>query len=397
VLPVDEALKKLLAGAKRVGHERVPLAAVHRRVLAAALTTASDLPRHDLSTMDGYALAVADLAGVGPWRLSVAGESRAGQPPPDLVPATACRIFTGAALPLGADAVVPQEIAPRDGDRIVLEAPVTKGACIRRAGDDLRAGTVALEAGARLGPGAIALAGMLDRPELVVARHPVVTILSTGDELRAPGDAPRAASIPESNGPAIAALANHAGAVAHLLPLARDDRAETARAVREALRTIDLLVTIGGVSVGDHDVVRPALTDAGVALDFWRVAMRPGKPLAVGRTDTAHVLGLPGNPASALVTFALFGVPLLRAMQGDAAPLPPWLPAVWNGAPPRAGENTEFVRVGIGVGPDRTLTATPFANQASGAATSLAASDGLARLLPGSTARAVDVVRWSDL
>jgi molybdopterin molybdotransferase len=249
---------------------------------------------------------------------------------------------------------------------------------------------------------------MLDRPELLVARRPIVAILATGDELRAPGDAARGASIPESNCAALAALAAQAGAVAHILPLARDDRAGTAAAIRAALRTTDLLVTVGGVSVGDHDVVRPALADAGVALDFWRVAIRPGKPLAVGHAETAFVLGLPGNPASALVTFALFGVPLLRALQGDARPLPTPIPAVWRGSlgggggPSSADDanatRTEFVRVAITVGPDRILGATPHGNQASGSATSLAASDGLARIPPGGPPadRLVDVIRWTD-
>jgi molybdopterin molybdotransferase len=403
---VDEAQSELLASAaaRRVGSERVPLMLAAGRVLSVAVTSSGPLPAYDQSTMDGYA--VASSARLP--QLDVVGESRAGAEAPPLVAGTTCRIFTGAPLPRGADAVVPQENVTRTGDRIQLDpSTVTSGACIRRAGSDLEAGAIALAAGTRLGAGAIALAGMLDRPEVVVARRPVVTIVATGDELRAPGEAARPASIPESNGAAIAALASQAGATVRIAPLARDERAATTAALRDALGGTDLLVTIGGVSVGDHDVVRPALADAGVTLDFWRVAIRPGKPLAVGHTTTALVLGLPGNPASALVTFALFGVPLLRALQGDLRPLPFALPAVWAGPPPRGGDRTEFVRVTLGTTPGdgRRLTARPHGNQASGAATSLAASEGLARLPPtppgaargGEGNAEVDVVRWSDL
>jgi molybdopterin molybdotransferase len=274
------------------------------------------------------------------------------------------------------------------------------GAHVRRAGEDMRAGDRAIEAGARLGPGHLALAAMLDRAELLVSRAPVVTIVCTGDELRAAGEsAGLAASIPESNSAPIAALASQANAIVRIAPIAKDDPIATRDAFIDALRTTDLLVTIGGVSVGDHDVVRPALERAGVTLEFWKVAMKPGKPLAVGRSASAHVLGLPGNPASAMVTFALFGVPLLRAMQNDRRPLPSPLRARLAEPAKRSPDRTELARVALDLR-DGEIVARVHANQSSGAATSLAASDGVALLAPGDTpldrGALVDVVRWAD-
>jgi molybdopterin molybdotransferase len=400
MLPVDEALARLLALAFRVPAERVPLPLAAGRVLAADLVATSPLPAFDHSAMDGYAIAAGDLGGDPPWRLEVRGESSAGRTAPAIVPGSACRIFTGAALPLGADTVVMQEVAPREGAAIRLDARPTLGQHIRRAGDDLKAGAVALAAGQRLSAGAIALAAMLDRPELIVARRPRVAILCTGDELRAPGDAPRPASIPESNSAPLAALAQQAGAEVRVAPIAADDPEATRQAIEDALAGSDVLLTVGGVSVGDRDVVRPALERAGVRLDFWKVAIKPGKPLAVGSRPGAVVLGLPGNPASAIVTFALFGGPLLRAMQGDARPQAPWLPARLDARRKRSADRHELVRARLRV-EDGALVAAAHDNQSSGAATSLASSDGLARIAPGDGAleagAPVDFLRWGDV
>jgi molybdopterin molybdotransferase len=241
---------------------------------------------------------------------------------------------------------------------------------------------------------------MAGRVELPVRRRPRVTILCTGNELRGPGEAPRPATIPESNSVALAALAEQAGATTRIAPLARDDAAVVERAVRDALDGTDVLLTVGGVSVGDHDVVRPALERAGVTLDFWKVAIKPGKPMAVGRTATAYVLGLPGNPASALVTVAVFGAPLLRALQGDARGVPMGLPARMAHARKRSPDRVEFVR-GV-LGRDGAgLVATALDNQAAGAATTLATSDGLIVVPPGpqpvERGSAVDFLRWVDV
>jgi molybdopterin molybdotransferase len=400
MLTLDEARSRLLAGAKRTGLERAPLVLARGRVLAEDLTAPGSLPPFSASAMDGYAVACADFQGEGPWELPVVGESQTGHPAPPLSPGTACRIFTGAELPAGADAVVMQENVTRSGDRARFgDRPVT-GAHVRRKGEDLVEGTLALRAGTRLGPAQLAFAAMLDRGELALARRPVVTILSTGDELRMPGSAPRPASIPESNGVALSAMVSDAGGIAHLAPIVSDDARATAEAITLALCSCDVLVTVGGVSVGDHDVVRPALEKAGVSLDFWKVAIKPGKPLAVGQGPSTHVLGLPGNPASALVTFGLFGVPLLRAMQGDLRPLPPILRARLTRSVRHAKGRMEFLRAELVPTPE-SLTVRPFDNQASGALTSFALADALA-IVPAEAegleaGTMVDVIRLSDL
>lgn len=377
MLTLDEARARLLATATRVGRQRVALADALGRVLAEPVEARAPMPPFDASAMDGYALASGALSGEGPFTLPVKGESRTGAPAPRLEPRTACRIFTGAELPAGADAVIMQEHVVRDGDAIRFDARPKPWGNVRRAGEDLAAGAIAMQPGSRLEPGHLALAASLERAELVVSRRPLVTVLCTGDELRAAGEPPRPASIPESNGVAIAAMARRAGAEARIGPIVRDDADGTRAAIEEALVATDLLVTVGGVSVGDHDVVKPALEAAGVAIDFWRVAMKPGKPLAVGRRERAHVLGLPGNPASAMVTFALFGVPLLRAMQGDAHPVAAPLRAKLGRRIERRPGRTEFLRSTLEV-EQGELVVRPLGNQASGAVTSMAWGDALA-------------------
>jgi molybdopterin molybdotransferase len=399
-LQFSEARVRVLAGVAPLAAERVALTDADGRVLAQDVRATSDVPRFDHSAMDGYALRAAELAREGPWLLRVAGESRAGCIPRPVAPGTVCRIFTGAPVPEGADAVVMQEHALRSGDEVTIETRPSKGQHIRRAGEDLAAGAVAVPRGRRVASGTLALAAMLDLTEVVVARRPRVTILSTGEELRAPGADRRPGSIPESNGIALRSLALRAAADVRLAPIASDDPQETLRAVEQALEGADVLVTVGGVSVGDHDVVRPALERAGVVLDFWRVAVKPGKPLAVGRRGRAHVLGLPGNPASALVTFALFGMPLLRALQGDACPHATPLRATLSRGRKRSPDRLELVRATLHR-EDDALLATAHDNQSSGAATSLAMSDGLALIAPGPSpieaGAPVDFIRWDDV
>jgi molybdopterin molybdotransferase len=297
-------------------------------------------------------------------------------------------------MPEGADAIIIQEDVEkksgdgRTGSVVSMRAAPRPGDWVRFRGADLAEGATALERGSRLSPGRVALLAGLDRPQALVARRPVVTILCTGDELRSPGEPGRPGSIAESNGYFVAAQARAAGAIARIAPFVRDDEREAREAVEAALRGSDLCVTIGGVSVGDHDVVRPALEAAGVKLDFWRVAIKPGKPLCVGRAGSTHVLGLPGNPASASLTFLIFGVPLLRALQGDAAPLPPRLRArarlmgAGAGALRRKPGRVEFLRARLDRAPsaeegEGAIRAQILPNQASGAVTSFAEADAL--------------------
>jgi molybdopterin molybdotransferase len=348
--------------------------------------------------MDGYAVRAADITESA---LVVGGESRTGVPTSaPLVPGTAWRIFTGAELPQGADAVIMQEDAAREGEHVTFATRPAPSENVRRRGEDLAAGATALPRGTILGARHIALAATCDRAWLDVGRRPVVAIVGTGDELRAPGTPGRPGSIPESNAAAVRAMAIAAGAIARVAPFARDERALTERALDEALRGADLLVTIGGVSVGDHDVVRPALEAIGCAIEVYKVAIRPGKPLTIGRRGAAITLGLPGNPASAMVTFALFGVPLLRALQGAARPAPAPLPATLASDVRHAPGRATFLRATLRAEGGR-LVASPLANQASGAVTTMARADALA-VVPAAAERlragdAIDVYPLGEL
>lgn len=400
MLSFTEALARLLSAAQVLGAERTPLDEACGRVLAEDVAAPGPLPPFDYSAMDGYAVATRDLGGDGPWELPVVGESAAGGVTPDLAPGTACRIFTGARLPAGADGVVMQERVERSGDVIKLASRVRAGDHLRRRGEDLAGGAVALARGMRLGPGRVALAAALDRPQLLVARRPVVTVLCSGDELRSPGEPGALGTIPESNGYFVAAAARAAGAIARVAPFVADDHEVARRAVADALRASDVVVTIGGVSVGDRDVMKAALEASGVVIDFWRVKIKPGKPLAVGRAGATQVIGLPGNPASASLTFLLFGVPLLRALQGDAAPLPLRLRAGLRKRIQREPGREEFLRGRLEM-EQGELVVRIMPNQASGAVTSFAQADALA-VIPaekGSVEEGelVEVIRLADV
>ena len=405
MLTFEEARARILTGASRLGQESIPLAEAAGRVLAERIVATHPLPPFDHSAMDGYAMRVADLVGGGPFRLRVGpDESRAGRAAPSLAPGEACRIFTGATLPQGADTVVMQEDVTRDGDQINLVARPRPGAHVRSAGEDIRPGQEALAEGTRLLPGHLSLSASLDRGALVVARRPSVAIVCTGDELRAPGSSGGPASIPESNGVALAALVRQVGGEPRILPSIGDDLDATAAALEGALAGADLVLTVGGVSVGDHDLVRPALERVGVALDFYKVAIKPGKPLTFGRREVAgkitRVLGLPGNPASALTTFMLFAAPLLRALQGDAAPIPLLVPARLGGGFHHRAGRLELARATL-ERRGRELVAVPLSNQASGATTSTGWATALV-LIPLdaedlAAGAEVDVLRFGDV
>ena len=406
MLRFEDALARILAlGSPPLAGETVDLEEAEGRVLAEDLIASVDLPGFDYSSMDGYAVRTRDLDGEPPYRLPVEGESRTGVVPAALAPGTTMRIFTGAAIPSGADAVMMQENVARDGERAVLAARTRPGQNIRRRGDDLAAGAIALTRGTRLRPAHLALAAALDRAQVLVAKRPKVTVLSTGDELRRPGTDPIPGTIPESITVALRATSRRAGAVTHPSPFLRDERAATERAFAAALDASDVLVTVGGVSVGDHDLVRPSLEAVGVQLDFWRVAIKPGKPIAIGtfsrpgRRD-ALVIGLPGNPASAMVTFALFGVPLLRALQGDARPFPAFARARMTRAHAHDAGRLEFARAVVSRA-EAGLSVTTFGNQASGAVTTMAQADALVCIPEAATGVGagdeVDVLLMSDL
>lgn len=402
MLTFEEARARVLDDLPVLTVERVALDDATGRVLASDLLARSPHPPFDYSAMDGYALALEDVPdGEGAFTLAVAGESRTGGPGlARIEPGTTCRIFTGAMIPPRGSAVVMQENVTRDGATATFTRPPCDGENIRRAGEDLAPGALALRRGERLGPNQIGLLATLGYERVTVTRRPVVAILSTGDELREPADPPRDGSIVDCNGPALAAWVRACGGEVRRLPFARDDREAVRDALAAALSCADVVLSIGGVSVGDHDVVKPALADAGIALDFWKVAMRPGKPLAFGRSGSRRFLGLPGNPASALLTFALFGAPLLRAMQGDRNPLPPVHRARLARDVSHPTGRLDFVRATLRWD-DSGLLAEPLTRQSSGSVASMAWADGWIQLAADAPAFAastmVSVVRFADV
>jgi len=383
MLSFDEALVRLLDGVSTLDQERIGIFEADSRVLAEELVAPWPLPAFDHSSMDGYALRTADLQGESPYELPVLAESAAGKSAPHVPDGAACRIFTGAPLPPGLDAVIMQEdvtaseLGGAPHIRFTTRPPA--GAWIRRSGEDLAQGATAVARGERLTPGRLALAASLDRSSLSVVRRPLVTVIGTGDELRSPGEPARPSSIVESNAFFVAAAARRVGAIARLTPFVRDDEQAAGAAIRAALLGCDVLVTIGGVSVGARDIVRPALEAAGVTIDFYKVAMKPGKPLTVGRAGHTLVLGLPGNPASASLTFLLFGVPVLRALQGETLVLPPRRRMRVEGKLSRSAGRMEFARATLHrKGGQEWAELAP--SQASGAVTSFARAEALAVL-----------------
>jgi len=395
MLPFAEARERILQGVSRLGCERVALRAAAGRVLAEDVRASEPLPRFDYSAMDGYALHSASVS-AGPLTLPLRGESRAGAPLARLESGTACRIFTGAALPPGADTVLASEDAREHDGRVEFTLAPQPGQHVRRRGEDLAAGELALEAGVRLGAYHVGVAAGVDRAELLVARRPRVTIVGTGDELRAPGEAGSPTSIPESNGLSIAILAESVGASVLLAPRIADEPEALRERLARALEGTDLLVTIGGVSIGRYDLVRPALEAAGAQLDFWKVQIKPGKPLVYGRRGDTRILGLPGNPVSAQLTFGLFGLPLLRALQGQRDPVPPFESARLIGELRQRPGRMGFYRARWS-----PAGVTPVDNQASGNVLSLAYADALIAVPADSegydAGAVVDILRLSQL
>lgn len=322
MLSFDEARARILSACGSPESEELALALASGRTLAEDVFAAAPLPPFDASAMDGYAVAASSLTAGPPYELRVANEARAGGPRPVLGPNQAIRIFTGAELPLNADSVVIQEQTTVLDERVRIAVQPQAFDNVRRAGEDLKPGALALSRGTRLGPFQLGLAAALDRPTLQVARRPRLVIVSSGDELREPGSTSGRGSIPNSNRFVLAALAAQGGAEVGEQRHVPDELEAATRVFSEVRDSADVLVTLGGVSVGKHDVIRAALSAAGAELDFWKVAIKPGKPFTFGRLGRTLVLGLPGNPVSAQVTFALLGLPLLRALQGAHSPLP---------------------------------------------------------------------------
>lgn len=340
-LPWDEAQARLLASVAPLDAEHLPLPQATGRYLASDVIAARTQPAADLSAMDGYAVGLKDLA--GPWR--VVGESAAGHPYGGQVNAgEAVRISTGAVIPTGAGAVLLQENAHRDGDVLSLataDGPIPRH--IRQRGFDFNEGDLLLRPGSPVTPAALALATMGGLTALPVHRLPRLAVIDSGDELASDPAALASHQIPASNGPMLQAMAAPlTSAVRRIGPVA--DRLEALHAAFDAAADCNVIVTTGGASVGDHDLVRPALEAWGATIDFWRIAVKPGKPLMVARRGAQLVLGLPGNPVSGFVTATLFLLPVLRRLAGATACAPGTIMQALAHPLPPVGNRTEFLR-----------------------------------------------------
>jgi molybdopterin molybdotransferase len=381
VRSVEEALAGILAAGRLTEVETAPLEACLGRAPASfALAAAVDVPPFDNSSMDGFALRAADT----PGRLRLAGEVTAGAGTlPDIVPGTAARIMTGAPMPPGADAVAPIEVVNETGAEV--EVPVTeRGAHVRRAGHDSHAGESVELPEELLTPATLGLLASLGLGELAVRRRPRVAILSTGDELRPPGATLDPGEIHDANGIALAAAIVEAGGEPVPLKRTADDVAQIEQQVVRGAGAADLLVASGGVSVGRHDHVRDVIERLG-SLDFWRIRMQPGKPLAFGAVDGVPVMGLPGNPVSALVTFELFARPLIRRMLGLPGNGRLTLPVRVRERIPKDVERRAYLRVQVVHGADG-LEATPSGGQQSSQLRPLAAANALLIVPEGESA-----------
>ena len=375
LISVAQALEHVLAYAAPLAVEQAPLDDADGRVLTEDLKALRTQPPADVSAMDGYAVRAGDVANA-PVRLKVIGEVAAGRPFTAAIgPGEAARIFTGGVVPDGADTVVIQELTKRDGDDVEVQKVTAKSRNVRKQGLDFRAGDNLFAKGHRLTARDLALAAGMNHPRLPVHRRPKVALFATGDELVPPGAQLGPGQIVYSNGYALAALAREEGAAVTDLGVVADRLDETIAAVRRARDLkADILVTTGGASVGDYDLVQKAFAAEGMELSFWKIAMRPGRPLMHGRLGAMHVLGLPGNPVSSYVCAFLFLVPLIRRMSGRSDLVAPIESAVLGCDLPANDERADYLRATLERGSDG-LIATPFPAQDSSMMAPLAKSN----------------------
>jgi molybdopterin molybdotransferase len=375
LLSVADAFERVLAGVAPLPAEEVPLAEADGLVLAYDLKARRTQPPADVSAMDGYAVRAADVAST-PVRLKVIGEVAAGRPfAAALGPGEAARIFTGGVLPQAADTVVIQEVTERHGDFVEVQKPSAKGRNVRPQGLDFRAGDKLFAKGHRLTARDLQLVAGMNHPLVPVHRRPKIAMFATGDELVAPGVEPGPGQIVYSNGFALAALAREEGAEVSDLGVVGDKLAETIAAVRQARNLgVDILVTTGGASVGEYDLVQKAFAAEGMALSFWKVAMRPGRPLMHGKLGDMAVLGLPGNPVSSYVCAFLFLVPLIRRLTGRDDLVTPTETATLGCDLAANDERADYLRARLTNGAG-VAVATPFPTQDSSMMAPLAQAD----------------------
>ena len=403
LMPLDDALARLLAHAAPLGRtDQVSTFDADGRVLAQDVVSPLQVPPADNSSMDGYAVRTADVTAAG-VELPVTQRIAAGQPGTALPPGSAARIFTGAPMPAGADAVVMQEDTEtlEGGARVRIQVVPAPGQWVRRAGEDVMRGATVLHKGERLAPAGMGLAAGIGLNQLLVASRPRVALFSTGDELVMPGDvAPqdmKPGAIYNSNRFFLRALLTRLGCEVSDLGIVPDNRAATLAALQSAAHGHDLILTSGGVSVGEEDHIKPAVEQLG-ALDLWQIAMKPGKPFAYGHVrrgegDAAHFMGLPGNPVSSFVTFLLLVRPFLLKLQGATALAPAAMAMRADFSLPKADKRREFLRARRNAEGGLDL----FGNQSSGVLTSAHWADGLIDLPAGQTIAEGDVVRFIPL
>jgi len=375
MISVEEARGRILDSLRPGPAEIVALADAWNRVTAQDVVARLTQPPADVSAMDGYALRAADgdLDAV----LAVIGAAPAGHPfTGQVAVGQAVRLFTGSVVPDGADAILLQEDATRDGETVRVNEAVVAGRHIRRAGQDFAAGDVVIQAGRRMTARDVGLAAAANHPWLAVHRRPRVAILATGDEIAMPGETIPSGGIVSSNSHALAALVRATGGEPMILPIARDDH-DVIGAVADSVAGMDMLVTTGGASVGDHDLVISALQARGMTLDFWQIAMRPGKPLLFGQLGATPVLGLPGNPVSAMVCAILFLLPALSRLSGLPAAPPPVSTAVLGAAVKANDKRADHLRAVVSVDSAGRTVVTPFQVQDSAMLRRLAHADAL--------------------
>jgi molybdopterin molybdotransferase len=399
MISVEQARGRILDALHPTPAEVVALAEAWNRVTAQAVAARLTQPPADVSAMDGYALRASD--GGLHARLRVAGEAPAGHPfGGHVAPGEAVRLFTGSVVPSGADAILLQEDATRDGDIVEVNEAVVAGRHIRRAGQDFAAGDIVIPAGRRLTARDIGLGAAANHPWVTVHRRPRVAILATGDEIAMPGEPIPPGGIVSSNSHALGALVRAAGGEPMILPIARDEHAQISAAA-DAILGMDMLVTTGGASVGDHDLVIAALQARGMTLDFWQIAMRPGKPLLFGQLGATPVLGLPGNPVSALVCAILFLLPALSRLGGLPAAPPPVTTAILGTALKRNDHRADHLRATVSFDAAGRVVATPFPVQDSAMLRRLALADALVLRAPNaepvSAGAEVPIIRLDTL
>jgi molybdopterin molybdotransferase len=374
MLSVEDALSRVVAGLEPVEAETIPLEDGHGRVLAEGVAARITQPPFDASAMDGYAVRAGDLKEI-PCDLTVIGDAAAGHPfEGEVSTGRAVRIFTGGAVPGGADTIVIQEDTARDGDTVTVKEGVERGTFVRPRGFDFAEGDVLLEAGRKLLARDLSLAAAMNVTQFSVRRKPVVAILATGDELVMPGEELKPGQIISSNSYGLAAMIESAGGQPDIIGIARDTRESLAEHIARA-SDADILLTIGGASVGEHDLVQGVLEAAGMTLDFWKIAMRPGKPLMFGQLGEQRVLGLPGNPVSAMVCSRIFLVPMLEKMLGIDGPSSAPKTAMLGAGLEKNGPRQHYMRATLETGPDGAIVVTPVRSQDSSLLSPLSQAD----------------------